>query len=249
MAYGKNKAKEQDEKNKLEDSVYNALSDDFIPSSAVALNQQIAQTQGGEGNQDLKGLFSENNNLKPFSLSPDMSIAGLMLTEILVADGKNQKVRVKIMQDVYDSNSGNIIVSKGSIAIGRTSSFDADTGLMNISLNTVVKDGKSLDISLSVSSADMTESLKGQIYDARGKHLFGTFVASFTAGALGALSQTYISPLQDSAVIGDTLTGAALQGAAEVGQRIADTYAGDLQNAPRIFFAPAGVKVVLHPNE
>jgi hypothetical protein len=209
-----------------------------------------ARVQGqGNGANGIQGLFlSDGGSLKPFKLSPDQLIPGLLLTEILVSDkGQGQLFRVKIVRDVYDPN-GKLVIPKNTIAIGRTSSFDVDTAIMNLEATSVVVGGKAIELSLNVNSADLTSGLKGEVRDTRGKLLLGAFITSFTAGALGAISQNYIADFTQSDLIGDSMTGAAMQGAAEVAQRIAQLYAGDLQNAARIYHVPKGIKVILVPS-
>ena len=197
----------------------------------------------------MNGLFvSENNNLKPFKLSPDTVIPAILLTEILVSDkGSSQRVRVKILQDIYDPASGKLVIPKNSIAFGQSGSFDPDTGNMQLTLGQVASGKETIDISFAVGSGDLSPGLRGEVRDTRGKLLAGTFITSFTSGALGAIAQNYIAPFQDSDLLGDTLTGAALTGASEIAQRIAEMYAGDLQNAPRLFYVPSSVPVVLIP--
>ena len=246
----KKRAAELAEKERLEKELLNPLGgdQDFLAGQNAALNTQLAQ--GGANQGGARALIvSENTSLKPFQLAPDLSIPGLLLTRILVTDkGSGQKVRVKVLADVYDL-SGKIVIPRNSIAFGRTGSFDVDTGIMNITLDTVSVGGKPVDVALAMGSADLTPGLKGEVRDTRGKLLLGTFISSFTAGAVGAISQNFIAPFQDSELLSDTLTGAGLQGTAEIAQRIAELYAGDLQNAARVYYAPANIRVILSPEQ
>jgi molybdenum-dependent DNA-binding transcriptional regulator ModE len=245
-AYRKLKSQKAQEAQKDVDNLFNPNSE-FLGNATALNNTTPSKNGGGSG---INGLFvSENKNLKPFQLSPDMVIPAMLLTEILVTDkGGSQKVRVKILRDIYDPVSGNLVIPKNSIAFGQSGSFDADTGTMQLNLSQVAVGPEVLDVEFSVGSGDLSPGLKGQVRDTRGKLLAGTFITSFTSGALGAIAQNYIAPFQDSDLLGDTLTGAALTGASEIAQRIAEMYAGDLQNAPRIFFVPNSVPVVLIPN-
>lgn len=248
-AYRKMKA---DELAKNQDNVtelFNPLteSSDFIGNS-TSLNSKVAAKQGG--GSGMNGLFvAENNNLKPFKLSPDTVVPAILLTEILVSDkGSNQRVRVKILQDIYDPASGKLVIPKNSIAFGQSGSFDPDTGTMQLTLGQVASGKETIDISFAVGSGDLSPGLRGEVRDTRGKLLAGTFITSFTSGALGAIAQNYIAPFQNSNLLGNTLTGAALTGASRIAQRIAQMYAGDLQNAPRLFYVPSSVPVVLIPD-
>lgn len=248
-AYRKMKADELAKNKDNINELFNPLteSSDFIGNS-TSLNSKVAAKQGG--GSGMNGLFvSENNNLKPFKLSPDTVIPAILLTEILVSDkGSSQRVRVKILQDIYDPASGKLVIPKNSIAFGQSGSFDPDTGTMQLTLGQVASGKETIDISFAVGSGDLSPGLRGEVRDTRGKLLAGTFITSFTSGALGAIAQNYIAPFQDSDLLGDTLTGAALTGASEIAQRIAEMYAGDLQNAPRLFYVPSSVPVVLIPD-
>ena len=244
-AYRKMKADEAKKKTASVDNLFNPNAE-FL-GNATALNESTPSKGGGSG---LNGLFvSENKNLKPFQLSPDMVIPAMLVTEILVSDkGVSQKVRVKILRDIYDPVSKKLVIPKNSIAFGQSGSFDPDTGTMQLNLAQVAVGADVLDVEFSVGSGDLSAGLRGEVRDTRGKLLAGTFITSFTSGALGAIAQSYIAPFQDSDLLGDTLTGAALTGASEIAQRIAEMYAGDLQNAPRLFYVPANIHVVLIPN-
>ena len=246
----KKQAEELAEKERLEKELLNPLGgdQDFLAGQTAALNSQLAQGGANQGGAQAL-IISENNNLKPFELAPDLVIPGLLLTRVLVTDkGSGQKVRVKVLADVYDL-SGKIVIPRNSIAFGNTGGFDVDTGIMNINLDTVSVGGRPVDVALAMGSADLTPGLKGEVRDTRGKLLLGTFISSFTAGAVGAISQNFIAPFQDSELLADSLTGAGLQGAAEIAQRIAELYAGDLQNAARVYYAPANIRVILTPTQ
>lgn len=157
-------------------------------------------------------------------------------------------VRVRIIDDVHNPETGQIIIPKGSIAIAQTSGFDADTGLMDLSFDKVtVGSGKVLPVKFSIGSADGTMGLKGQVRDTRGKFLLGAFVTSFTAGALNWFSQQVIQEYITATDAGNALLGASLQGGSDVMNRIAELYAGDLQNAAKIYYVPKKIPVVLFP--
>jgi hypothetical protein len=239
------KADDIAEQKRIEKEFLNA--GDTLAGQTSSLNSALAQ--GGANQGGVKALIvSENNDLRPFELAPDLVVPGLLLTRILTTDkGSGQKVRVKITTDVYDL-SGKIVIPRNSIAFGTTGGFDVDTYTMNITLDTVSVGGRVVDVSFDIGSADLSPGLKGEVRDTRGKLLLGAFISSFTSGAIGALSQNFIAPFQNSEVLEDSLTGAALQGTASIAQRIASLYAGDLQQAARIFFAPANIRVVLTPS-
>lgn len=211
----------------------------------------VSSVFGEEGaNVEIGALtvFSDKS-LKTFNLTPDMKIPAILDSEILISDkGSNQMVRVRIIDDVHNPETGQIIIPKGSIAIAQTSGFDADTGLMDLSFDKVtVGSGKVLPVKFSIGSADGTMGLKGQVRDTRGKFLLGAFVTSFTAGALNWFSQQVIQEYITATDAGNALLGASLQGGSDVMNRIAELYAGDLQNAAKIYYVPKKIPVVLFP--
>lgn len=234
--------------NPLNGNGLTAETDSFLASNGLNNTRPAGGGNGGGGN--IASLFiSDVSSVQAFKLSPNQMIPGLLLTQILIQDkGNPQTVRVKILQDIYEPKSGKMVIPKNSIAIGKTSGFDVETGIMNLELTSVAVGGNTYDVNLAVNSADLATGLKGEVRDTRGKLLWGTFVSSFTAGALGALSSSYISTYTDSSVFSDQVIGSGLNGAAEVANKIATMYAGDLQNAARIYYVPSGVKVVLVPS-
>lgn len=247
-AYRVSKATAEEERAKNRRDLLNPAAG--LMNNAVALNSQQAGGDRGAGGGIQSLFLSDSKSLVPFKLSSAASIPAVLLTQILVSDkGQGQKVRVKILADVYDPKTKQIAIPKNSIVYGNSgSSFDMDTGTMNLNLDKVEIGGSVLDISFNVSSADLSPGLKGEVRDTRGKFLAGAFISAFSSGALGALSTNYIAPFRDSTLLSDSLIGTSMQGAAQVAQQIAELYAGDLQNAAKIFYAPAGIKVVLTPN-
>jgi hypothetical protein len=196
---------------------------------------------------DQSVVFS-NKALKAFNLTPEMKIPAVLMTPILISDkGKAQLVKVKILADVFEPESNRLVIPKGSIAVGTTQGFDADTGVMDLSFDKVsLGSGKIAAIGFSVGSADGTFGLKGEVRDTRGKLLIGAFVSSFSAGALSWFSNTIVQPFLTSTTGTDAILGAGLGGAAEVATRISEMYAGDLQNSAKIFYCPK-VPLVLFP--
>lgn len=202
------------------------------------------------GNIAVNDLFvmkgSEN---KGITLSPETKIAAMLDTDIMVSgSGGGQSVRIKILQDVYDAKTRQIVIPKNSVAMGRTQGFDEQTGVMDFTLDKVsVGSGNTVSVSLRVGSGDGSLGLKGQIRDTRGRYLLGAFVTSFTAGALDFFTQNTLAEFQASQRATTALTGAAMSGGADVMSKIANMYAGDLQSASPIFFSPRGLAIVLYP--
>lgn len=210
---------------------------------------------------DISKYMSQNINVgelfvmkgaaeKTLVLSPETKIAAMLDSEIMVSSsGSGQVVRIRIVQDVFDAKDRRLVIPKNSIAMGRASSFDENTGVMDFTLDKVsVGSGEVKAVSLRVGSGDGTMGLKGQVRDTRGRYLLGAFITSFTAGALDFFTQNTIASYQQSAVAATALTGSAYNGGASVMEKIANMYASDLQNAPRVFYVPRGVPIVLYPD-
>jgi hypothetical protein len=178
-----------------------------------------------------------------------MKIPAYLDSEILVSDkGGSQSVRVRIIDDVHNPETGEIVIPKGAIAIAQTNGFDADTGIMDLNFDKVtIGSGKVVSVKLQIGSGDGTMGLKGQVRDTTGKFLLGTFITSFTAGALNWFSQSIIQDYITQTDAANALLGASMQGGSDVMQRVADLYAGKLQNAAKIYYVPKHVPVVLFP--
>lgn len=208
---------------------------------------------GGEeiGRQEMAQLFVfTNKSLKDVNLTANMKIPAVLDSQILVSDkGGNQVVRLRVLQDIHNPDNNKLVIPKGAIAIARTAGFDPETGIMDMTITKViVGSGKTIELKLTVGSADGTMGLRGQVRDTRGKYLLGAFVTAFSAGALNWFAQSVIAPFQEEDDAGNALTGASLAGGAEVMQKIAEMYSADLQGAARIFWVPKGVPVILFPD-
>lgn len=213
----------------------------------------LGQPAGSMGDQqavDIAQLFAfKDATLKQFEISPDTKIPAVLETQILVTDkGASQQIRIRVLDDIHDSENNNIVIPKGALALAMTSSgFDADNGIMNITIDKISFGGKTIATKMVVGSGDGQMGLRGEVRDTQWKYLAGAFITSFTGGALGYFSQQIIQPFQASTNAGQALTGSALAGSAEVLNRLAEIYSSKLQSAPKVFFVPANVPLVLFP--
>jgi hypothetical protein len=224
---------------------------DATTPAAVNYGSLAAPTDGQPAVTDIASLVVfKDAGLKAFELTPDMKIPAILENQILVSDkGQAQSVRARIIDDVHNPQTNEILIPKGSIISGMTAGFDPDTAVMTLNFDKVmIGSGKMLAVRLSVGSADGTMGLKGEIRDTTGKYLLGAFITSFSAGALGYFSQQVIAPYQQSTVAGTALQGAGLAGAADVLTKISEVYASKLQNAALVFWVPKSVPIILYPN-
>lgn len=191
--------------------------------------------------------FTEKDVLR---LRSSMKIAAILDSEIyLASNSPGQQVRVKLMMDVYDVETAKVALPKGTVLIGTASSFNDETGILELTFSKASVGKKTFDFSMKVGSADGSMGLKGDIYDTRGRRLLAALITSFSSGVLNWFSQNVVQQYQDSKQAQLAITGAALGGAAEVGNKIAAMYASDLNNAPTIYHAPRGTPVILYPDD
>lgn len=213
------------------------------------LGEPLSVARNGEAQLvDVNQLkFFTDQGLKGFELSADLRVPAILESEILVSDKQGPAiVRLKIIQDVYDNNNV-LVIPKNSVAIASTGSFDADTGIMNISIEKVVVGGKTITTRFTLGSADGSSGLKGQVRDTTGKYLLGAFIPAFAGSALSYFSQSQVQPYLQSTSANQVLTGSALAGSAEVMNRIAELAASKMLNAAKIYWVPRGIPVVLYP--
>lgn len=217
-----------------------------------ALDSKAFFGEGGVQKTDIQSLFVfSDRNLKSFVLTPDMKIPAVLLSQILVTDrGRPAIVRVKILDNVYNPENNNIVIPKGAIVVGSTQAFDADTGMIELNLNKVsIGSGKMIAQNFTIGSADGRTGLAGRVYDTRGKYLFGAFVSSFSAGALGVFSQSLVQPFKTATDPATAIGGAAFGGGADALTKLSELLVSDLQNAQKILYIPKGIPLILYPTE
>jgi hypothetical protein len=210
------------------------------------------QAKNGAQPLDVSTLFFFNDkSLKSFNLTGDMKIPAVLQTMIFVSDkGHGQAVRVQTLLDIHNPEDNTIIIPKGSIIMGQTSQFDADTGSMDITLTKAyVGGGKTITQNFIVMSANGNPGLVGEVHDTRGKYLLGAFITAFSAGALNWFSQDALAPYTTATDAGNAMIGALGAGAANTMDQLSTLYAGDLQNAARLYYVAKGVPVILSPTE
>lgn len=220
-----------------------------IENSPIAgLGKRLASNEAGDKIDINKLIIGDAATNAKLILSPDMKIAAILDTEILVASNQNsQFVKVKILMDVYDPQTNKIAIPKGSYLTGSTSSFNEETGVMDLTLSKVSVGKSRFTVPVKIGSADGSIGLKGEVRDTRGRRLLGAFITSFSAGALDWFGSSVVSSYQKSTNSMTALQGAGLSGGSEVMKKISEMYAQDLNNAPTIFYCPRGVPIVLFP--
>ena len=165
------------------------------------------------------------------TLGEGTKIAATLNSTILIDDkAKSQNVEVKVLEDVVDQNN-KVVIPKGSLLKGTIDSFDKETGSSEIKINSQ---------NLTVGSADGSTSLKGQVFDSRGKYVVGALVTTYSAGASAWFPHSVLSEQsKDSA----GLNAAALEGSSGVMKKIAE------MNVPKnnlVLYAPKGLPLVLY---
>ena len=242
---------EQTQPNPREELTSGLNSGDSLVSGAKQMSQKdvFAQMGNGGGTNLSELVVYSNKALKEFQLSPDMKIPAILSSKVLISDkGRPQVVRVVVLSDVYEPSSSRLAIPKGSVAIGTTSGFDSETGIMDMSFDKIsVGSGKIVQYSFNVGSADGSFGLKGEVRDNKGKLLLGAFISSFSSGALNWFSQSVTQQFLQSVAPTDALLGAASAGAGESAQRFSDFMTSELMNASKVFYAPKGIPLVLYP--
>lgn len=183
-------------------------------------------------------------------LSSNGRYLAVLDTEILYPSGeKAQQFRVRTNMDMYDSETQKIAIPKGTLLIGYISSFNEETGVADISLTKARVGKKMLDFSIRVASANGMIGLRGDVYDNRGRKLVAALITSFTGGAIGWFSQNLVAQYQNSKDAATALQGSAMNGAAEVVNKLSNMMAADLNGTPAVFFVPKGTPLILLPDD
>jgi len=194
--------------------------------------------------------FSDKS-IKTIVFPPGWKIPAVLNSEIMVAsNGPGQIFEIRVLSDIYDPKSGNLLVPKDAIASGKTGSFNSETGKMELQVTKFSTGaGKVQNLNLLVGSGDGSIGLMGEVRSNQGKYLAGAFITSFSSGVLNWFSQNILQTYEDTRNVNEALIGASLGGGAEVAEKIADYYAEKLKNAPEVFYVPKGVPIVLYPGE
>lgn len=215
----------------------------------IHIGKKLANNQAQKEPFDAKKLVTSFLGDETFCLSAGQRFLASLASEVMFESGKNQQVRIRAEMDIYDSCTQKIVIPKGSIFVANAGSFSEETGIMDLSISSIRINKKTLKFTMRVGSSDGTMGLKGDIYDTRGRRLLAAMITAFSSGVLNWFSQTIVAQYQDSSDAKTAVTGAALGGISEVGNKIANMYASDLNNAPVIFHARKGIPLILYPED
>lgn len=196
-------------------------------------------------------VFTAESN-KGFSLPLDLRIPVELEGELVAssADPANKRCILRILDNVYHPETNKLLLAKGAKAIGLTQSFDIETKLMNVTVQKVIYGSKTYDISFTVADTRGRTGIPGGVMDTRGKKITAAVLAEFAAGVVDFFATfSQQQQIQNGVLnIQQALTGSALQGTGAGLQKISEGLVQDLQQAPSIYYAPKGMKLVLLPN-
>lgn len=192
--------------------------------------------------------------LKNFNLPLDLKVPCVIETELFVSskDASGRRVICNVLDNVYNPENDEILIPKGSKAIGITSGFDAETKLMQVSFSKVRVGKENFDIGFSLVDGTGRQGLLGGVLRTRNKRVTAAVLTDFAAGVTQFFSQYAQQRMLQNGVgqlnLTNSVTGAAFQGLSTGLTKIAETLTQDLQNSPDIFYSPAGMKMHLIPN-
>lgn len=233
----------------LESMRLKELQDSLLDGTKVA-GKLLNESGFGKDDIDASKLGVSFNDKQVLRLRSSMKIAATLDSEIYIAsNSQGQQVRVRTLMDVYDAETNKVALPKGTVLIGTASSFNEETGVMELTFTKGSVGKKIYEFTMRVGSADGSMGLRGDIYDTRGRKLLAALITSFSSGVLNWFSQNIVAQYQTSKQADLAITGAALGGAGEVGNKIASMYAADLNNAPSIFYAPKNTPLILFPDD
>lgn len=193
------------------------------------------------------------NPLANYNLAPDLKIPCVIESASWVssADAAGRRIICRIADNVYNPENDQILLPKGSRAIGVTSGFDPNTRLMTVNFTKVRVGTKTHDIGFILVDSTGKQGLPGGVLSTRNKKITAAVLTDFAAG----ITQFFATQAQyqlalngaNSMNIVNSVTGAGFQGLSSGITKIAETLTQDLQNSPDVFFSPAGMKMILMP--
>lgn len=192
--------------------------------------------------------------LKNYNLPLDLRIPCVVETEIFVSsnDSSGRRVLCTVLDNIYNPENNDILIPKGSKAIGVTAAFDANTKLMQVSFSKVRVGKENYDIGFSLIDATGRQGIQGGVIRTRNKRITAAVLTDFAAGVTQFFSQYAQQRMLQNGVnnlsLANSVVGASFQGVSTGLTKIAETLTQDLQNSPDIFYSPAGMKMILIPN-
>jgi hypothetical protein len=143
-------------------------------------------------------------------------------------------IEFEFLADVASRKTGKIEIPRGSIAICKAKSFDADTGRLSATCDKV-DTGASEDLAVNFTLADGagTDGLPGRVTDSRGWYLAGVFMTAFSQAIIDAFTEVSLGPIQSRAAqsAADILVLGAGTGTRDILQEVATKQIEDWQKA------------------
>lgn len=189
--------------------------------------------------------------VKNFNLPYDLKVPVVLESDIFVSstDSSNRRVLLRLLDNIYSPETNEILFSKGSRVVGLTQGFDVNTRLMQVSITKLIQGNKQIDIGFIVADASGKVGIPGGVRDTRGKKITAAVLTEFAAGVVDFFAnfgqQQQI--LNGTATFQGAATNAAFSGASAGLSRISESLVQDLQNAPSLFYAPKGMKLIIQP--
>lgn len=189
--------------------------------------------------------------IQNFNLPYDLKVPVVLESDIFVSstDSSNRRVILRLLDNIYSPDTNEILFAKGSRVVGLTQGFDVNTRLMQVSITKLIQGTKQIDIGFIVADASGKVGIPGGVRDTRGKKITAAVLTEFAAGVVDFFAnfgqQQQI--LNGTATFQGAATNAAFSGASAGLSRISESLVQDLQNAPSLFYAPKGMKLIIQP--
>lgn len=189
--------------------------------------------------------------IKNYNLPFDLKVPVVLDSDIFVSsnDSANRRVILRLLDNIYSPETNEVLFAKGSRVVGLTQGFDVNTKLMQVSITRLIQGNKQVEIGFIVSDATGKMGIPGGVRDTRGKKITAAVLTEFAAGVVDFFAnfgqQQQI--LNGTATFQGAATNAAFSGASAGLSRISESLVQDLQNAPSLFYAPKGMKLVISP--
>lgn len=181
---------------------------------------------------------------KGITLPPGLKLAAVLDEDIWCSEKNfaNIRVRVRLLQDASEMESGKKVLFAQSILVGKITNIDPSTKSVSVSFDKAQVGGTVVDVKI-------TTQIMGDVIETRGLQITAvilTDMASAIADKIRKDAEDQLSNISTPA-LADTFNTAGTSAIGSGIQKVGQLLANDLQNAAKVFFSPKGVKIVLYP--
>ncbi|MCP4914460.1 MAG: hypothetical protein GY909_15200 [Oligoflexia bacterium] len=213
---------------------------EFLGLGATDPNRRIARVNTEQIQLKADSFyFHQEKKEQLLKLPPNIKINAVAMERILLSDGQSGKrVSFRILEDIKDVLTNDIIFHKNSIASGLTQPFDSATQTVLVSIDSITTGPITKNVGLTI-------EVPGKVKHTRGEQIQEVFITELMSSAAQYFRDQAENETTDTTLLADAITKSTTEAGAGALEKVGQFLANDLRNVKSVFYTPSDIRLVI----